>query len=208
MLKYLLLFILSFNSFALELKDTTYRVLNEQILPEDNIKKNQGTAVGIDLSKFGYMGKHYLLTAGHVVKHKDTIKETPYVEIKGKLHKCRVEKINEESDICLLFSKEELPFEVELSDQLHFEGLEEFILFGYPKGKERVKIDGLLLQFDTFFWVAKVENFNRGFSGGPVFYKDKVLGIIVAGLLKEDDTIHPEYAFFLPLLRIYQFLAE
>lgn len=202
-MRYFLFFLLiSLNSFAA----TTVRF--ECV--HDGATRH-GTAFGIDVSKWGYKDKCYLLTAAHNVVAGSDIRIN-----KGNLWpKCTVEAIDPELDICLLKCEEDVA-NLELADKDAHNG-EEIKMIGSKKAGDIKEYKGKIVKqyYEKFCTtLMKVEDFDHGHSGGPILdVLGKVIGMVVAGIPNKHsndpfDNMEHDKGTFLPVSAIESFLYD
>ena len=172
-----------------------------------------GTAFGVDLSKWGWTGHRYLLTAAHNVLSDD--EKQPYANLKIELHDgkaarwaaCQAVAWDEDLDVCLIKCGEDLSQVLELDDKDAKVG-EQVVMAGSPLGMPVAIFKGVVVRrFErgTARFAAKIP-FNHGDSGGPMASPlSKVVGMAVAGIPKDGDLDH-EVGLFLPVAAIVSFL--
>jgi len=173
-----------------------------------------GTAFCADLSKYGYSGRTYLLSAAHNVLD-DTGRpfETLKLEIEepGRTvwSRCRVLAFDKDLDLCLLESNDPLPEQVELSDA-DVEAGAKVVLAGSPRGVPVALYDGVVIKrFEggTVRSSARLP-FDHGCSGGPFFNSaGKAAGVAVAGVPKDGD-LDKQMGLFVPVSALASFLER
>lgn len=174
-----------------------------------------GTAFGVDLSQFGFVGKRYLLSACHnVLDERDRVHAILKIEINDGERKhwarCNVAAYDKNLDICLLESSEDLPQILQLGNAEALPG-SQIILAGSPRGIPVSIFSGSVINcFDhgTVKTSARIA-FDHGDSGAPVICPatHKVAGVAVAGVPKDGDLDH-EIGLFVPLAGIASFLQS
>lgn len=193
---------------------STVRICSER---EENGKLvvGHGTAFGVDLSQFGYPGKRYLLSAGHnVLDASGHIRSTLKLELKTESgthwSQCKVAAYDQDLDVCLVESREELPAILQLDSKEAMPGAP-VVLAGSPRGVPVALFNGSVLRcFDRGTVRSSVQiPFDHGDSGGPVLSPrtGKVAGVAVAGVPKDGDMDHT-VGLFLPLAAISSFLES
>lgn len=174
-----------------------------------------GTAFGVDLSRYGFEGSRYLLSAAHNVLDDNgapfsTVKIELEDEARTVWSKCRVLAFDKELDLCLLESNDPIPQIVELADEDAEVGATT-ILAGSPRGIPVKLFEGTLTKrFDSGTIRSAVRiPFDHGDSGGPFFASDsgKVIGVAVAGVPKDGDLDH-NIGLFVPVAGVKSFLER
>lgn len=169
-----------------------------------------GTAFGVDLSAFGYVGKQYLLTAWHNTVDDADPDPLLQVEISGTWVACKVLACDKETDICLLESS------VAMSDVITLDNAElalndPLVLCGSPRGVPiGLFIGSLKERFvrGSYKMLAEIP-FDHGDSGGPVVSQKtyKLIGMAVSGVPKNGD-INTQFMLYMPLSVIASFLQD
>jgi len=175
-----------------------------------------GTAFGVDLARYGYQGKRYLLTAAHNVlddRHKpfSTLKiEIRYPDGREMWTPVRALVWDEQLDLCIIESTADLPSLTQLSDTDLNVG-SSVLLVGSPRGVPIAQFQGSVT---TRFYNATVRTatripFDHGDSGGPFFCARtrKVVGVAVAGVPKDGDLDH-NIGLFVPMAGVASFLEQ
>lgn len=175
-----------------------------------------GTAFGVDLTRYGYQGKRYLLTAAHNVlddRHKpfSTLKiEIRYPDGREMWTPVRALVWDEQLDLCIVESTADLPSLTQLSDTDLNVG-SSVLLVGSPRGVPIAQFQGSVT---TRFYNATVRTatripFDHGDSGGPFFCarSRKVVGVAVAGVPKDGDLDH-NIGLFVPMAGVASFLEQ
>lgn len=175
-----------------------------------------GTAFGVDLARYGYQGKRYLLTAAHNVlddKHKpfSTLKiEIRYADGREMWTPVRALVWDDQLDLCIIESSADLPSLTQLSDTDLNVG-SSVLLVGSPRGVPIAQFQGSVT---SRFYNATVRTatripFDHGDSGGPFFCARtrKVVGVAVAGVPKDGDLDH-NIGLFVPMAGVASFLEQ
>ncbi|MBI3829322.1 MAG: trypsin-like peptidase domain-containing protein [Planctomycetes bacterium] len=174
-----------------------------------------GTAFGVDLSRYGYEGAKYLLSAAHNVLDKNG---QPYEALTIELEenarsvwsKCKVVAFDTDLDLCLIESTEAIPEIAPLAEADADPGTE-VVLAGSPRGIPVKLYDGTLLKrFDSGSVRSSARiTFDHGDSGGPFFsaQSGKVIGVAVAGVAKGSDLDH-NLGLFVPVAGVRSFLDQ
>ncbi|HYG74430.1 MAG TPA: LysM peptidoglycan-binding domain-containing protein [Planctomycetota bacterium] len=172
-----------------------------------------GTAFGVDLARYGYSGRRHLLSAAHNVLDD---RGNPYDTLKIEINegsrtywsKVRVLASDQNLDVCLLESSDDLPDILALGDRDLAPGSAIF-LAGSPRGIPVALFQGSVMHcFDrgTIRSAAKIP-FDHGDSGGPMYCPSarRVVGVAVAGIPKDGDLDH-NVGLYVPLVGLYSFL--
>lgn len=135
-----------------------------------------GSCFPVNLEKYGFKGKRYLLTAGHCA-----LANPMKVEVKDKWLDAKLVKINIDLDIAIIQVEEDLPDQLQLSDEEPGVG-EELTFTGSPMGAKIETRPGNLkeIAWNNRKFNAGFTHIEHGMSGGPVQYKGKVVGLIDA----------------------------
>jgi LysM repeat protein len=194
---------------------TAVRIRYERIANGCTIT-GHGTAFGADLSHYGFNGNRYLLTAAHNVlddHHKPftTLKiEIRYADGRELWAPVRPLVWDEQLDLCLVESSQDLPAIAQLSDYDMSEG-GDLVLAGSPRGVPVGTYQGTVM---TRFHNATVRTaakipFDHGDSGGPFFCArtGRVVGVAVAGVPKDGDLDH-SIGLFVPMVGVTAFLEQ
>jgi LysM repeat protein len=198
-----------------DIMQPTCRIRYER-MQDGAIITGHGTAFGVDLSRFGYSGKRYLLTAAHNVlddRHRPwtTLKiEIRYKDGREMWAPVKAVVWDDSLDLCIVESSEDLPSLVQLSDVDMNVG-SPVLLTGSPRGIPVGLYRGTV---QTRFYNATVRTaaqipFDHGDSGGPFFCARtrKVVGVAVAGVPKDGDLDH-NIGLFVPMAGVMSFLEQ
>ena len=202
------------SAFQSSLLDSTVRIRYERH-EGNNLITGHGTAFGVDINRFGYQGKRYLLTAAHnVLDTKDQPFATLSIEINDGKHlcwsPCKVVAFDKQMDVCLVESAEDLRSVMELDTVEAGPGIP-IVLAGSPRGIPVTLYYGDVIRCFEGGSVrssAKIE-FDHGDSGGPVVNAktQKISGVAVAGFPKDGDLDHTR-GMFVPLMAVNSFLQS
>lgn len=163
MIRLLFAFLVCLPSFAAD----AYRVATPTDL---------GSCFPVNLEKYGYKGKKYLLTAGHCAM------SLPLrIEVKDKWVSAEVVKLDPVLDLALLRVEDDLPDQLQLSDEEPGVG-DKLTFSGSPEGAAIETRNGIMKEigWDNRKFNAGGTHIQHGMSGGPVQYKGKVVGLIDA----------------------------
>jgi LysM repeat protein len=172
-----------------------------------------GTAFGVDLTPYGVQSRRLMLSAAHNVLDG---RGQPYGTLKIEIiegsrsywSKVRVIASDENMDLCLLESGDDLPFLATLHDTDLQPG-NPVILAGSPRGIPVALYDGeIMKRFESGSIRSSARIvFDHGDSGGPFFCAKtmKVIGVAVAGVPKNGDLDH-NIGLFVPLVGVDSFL--
>ena len=176
------------------------------------IVTGHGTAFSVDLSRWGYVGSRYLLSAAHnVLDNNGRPFSTLKVEIEGSEQatwtRCRVLAVDKELDLCLVESNRPVLQQTVLAagDEAVGHGV---MLAGSPRGIPIALYDGILTKRFESGSVRSSASlpFDHGCSGGPFFNaKGEVIGVAVAGVRQNDD-MNKNIGLFVPLAGVTSFL--
>lgn len=183
-----------------------------------------GTAFAVDMSKWGYAGPQYLLSAAHNALDEN---DRPYPTLKVEIEKnerahwsrCRVVAFDKDFDLCLLEAEDAVPQQSVLAAGDAEVG-QSVILAGSPRGIPLALYEGTL----TKRFAGGTERssaclpFDHGCSGGPFFNaKGEVIGVAVAGVAvagvavagaPKDDDMDKSIGLFVPLVGVTSFLES
>jgi LysM repeat protein len=175
-----------------------------------------GTAFGADLSRYGYPGRRYLLTAAHNVLDDSQHPKRPFATLKIEIDdgvrscwtRCKALAFDEELDLCLVESADELQHALPLADSEPPTG-SPLVLAGSPRGIPVALFQGTLtrkFERGTVRSSAQIP-FDHGDSGGPVVCPraGAVIGVAVAGVPKDGD-LDREIGLFVPIVGVTSFL--
>lgn len=182
-----------------------------------NGTSKHGTAVAVDLSRFGLDGANYLLTAAHCVVEKGRPIKAILIEIKRRdWVDAEVIAFDEDLDIAILKAESAMP---ELADLAAEDTLEEgsaLITIGSPRAMPLTANHGFLSdKGDSRFndarakWYIGGMAITHGNSGGPVFCPNtkKLVGIVTA-IWEEFGESAPNIAYFVAAPDINEFLTK
>ncbi|MCW8132019.1 MAG: LysM peptidoglycan-binding domain-containing protein [Planctomycetota bacterium] len=196
------------------LKQTAVRIRYERSAGNATVT-GHGTAFGADLSKYGYAGRRYLLSAAHnVLDDNGEPFSTVKIELDGEARtvwsRCRVLAFDKDLDLCLLEANDDLPALAELAD-FEAEAGADLVLVGSPRGIPIKVFEGTLtrrFESGTIRSAARVP-FDHGDSGGPFFCSrtGKVVGVAVAGVPKDGDLDHT-IGLFVPVSGVLSFMER
>jgi len=173
-----------------------------------------GTAFAVDLSKWGYAGPKYLLSAAHNVLDENN---QPFTTLKVESRNpcapswssCRVVAFDKDLDLCLVEASDSVPEQSVLAGH-DVEVGQSVTLAGSPRGVPLELYDGNLTQCS----VSGTEHssaclpFDHGCSGGPFFNaKGEVIGVAVAGVPKDGD-MDKSIGLFVPLAGVTRFMES
>ena len=172
-----------------------------------------GTAFGVDLSRYGYGGCRYLLSAAHNIldDHKRPFSTLRIEIVEGSRtywSHCRAVAWDVELDLCLIAAGDDLPRTLKLGRGDLPAGAE-IILAGSPRGAPVKLFTGTVtrrFERGTVRSAASIP-FDHGDSGGPVVdpATGAVAGVAVAGVPKDGD-LDRTIGLFVPLAGIVSFL--
>lgn len=173
-----------------------------------------GTAFAVDLSKWGYVGGRYLLSAAHNVLDSN---DRPFATLKAEIEdaerpvwtRCRVLAFDKELDLCLVESNRPVLRQTVLAtdDEEAGHGV---LLAGSPRGIPVALYEGTLTRrFESGSVRSSARlPFDHGCSGGPFFNtKGEVIGVAVAGVPKDND-MDKNIGLFVPLVGVLSFLES
>ena len=213
----ILLVFLSASSLSSERFDevlgSTVRIKCERINGDGDKVTDRGTAFGVDLSQYGLVGKRYLLTAVHNVldEQKRPIRNMQAELSNDSWSNCSVLFLDEDLDLCILKTKDELNSTLKLDDSDSSPG-DEIVMAGSKEGAPVKLFRGTLKKrfaMGRIHSYAKIE-FGLGDSGSPMVSAKtlKVVGIAVAGLPNNDGTIDGKHGLYVPVIAIRSFLED
>lgn len=177
---------------------------------ETHIHVNYGTAFGADLSDWNLKGKHYLLTANHVVGK--VLAQTPDISIEvkeGQWEKARIVAQRPELDLAILSIEKEVPT-LKLADR-DIQTEQDIMIAGAANGEKVRPFKGKVVsRYEFGSILSKMEiRLDFGDSGSAVLClkNDRVVGVLVAGLQKKKD-LDKSQALFVPISVVSAFLDE
>ena len=159
---------------------------------------SNGTAIGVDLTEYGYEGNKFLLTAYHVIEQKkDASPAEIFIEIKDiGFIKCKYVKGDKELDLALIECLFEVPKRALLDKEKEYPVGEPIYNVGCPAGsKDRHPsiCEGIITGPNphTILLMANAPLFYHGSSGGGFFRKsnNKLCGISSSGLSDPTDDM-------------------
>lgn len=173
-----------------------------------------GTAFSVDLSRWGFSGPNYFMSAAHnVLNPQGQPFKTVMIESRNpsapSWSSCRVVAFDKELDLCLVEAKDSVSQQTILAANDPEVG-QRLILAGSPRGVPVALYEGTLASFseDNSERACARIPFDHGCSGGPVFNaKGEVIGIAVAGIKKGGD-MDKSVGLFVPLFGITDFLER
>lgn len=138
-------------------------------------------------------GKRVVLTAAHIVKNEEgKDADEIIVDFPVGWIRCKVIKIDIEHDLCLLEPKLSPPETVEL-DKKNNQQTQVVVNPNFYADKKMTLQEGVILsEIPLGRWVAKIEKFNHGSSGSPVYTKEgKLCGLGIAGVTQDGGKTMP-----------------
>jgi S1-C subfamily serine protease len=185
----------------------------------DMVVTGHGTAFAVDMSKWGYMGPQYLLSAAHNALGQDN-HPYPTLLVETKLSsaptwsRCHVVTFDRELDLCLLKSDFPVPQQSVLASKVTEVG-QSVMLVGSPRGIPLALYEGILTQSSVrgSLRSSACLPFDHGCSGGPFFNtKGEVIGVAVAGVpaatASRDGDMDKGIGLFVPLPELIEFLEN
>lgn len=182
---------------------TTYILRCERQENGKEIKIGGGTAVGVNLKKYGFKEKRYLLTAAHCLRNKEYDSNGVYIMLIDGFIKCEVVKIDTVMDIAIIKCVHDLPAIAELDDDAAPSDKEDLVNVGCPEWTTPASHIARMLDSSESVWLIKTWSFNQGSSGSPLYHNGKVSGIGVEGIINpETGCIIKHIGLFVPISRI------
>lgn len=133
-------------------------------------------------------GKKMILTAAHVVRNENG-KDANEVVVDFPVGwiRCKVIRIDVGNDLCLLEPKISPPDTVEL-DKKNNEQTEVVVNPNFYAEQKMTLQNGVILsEIPLGRWIARIEKYNHGSSGSPIFTQDgKLCGLGVAGVTPDN----------------------
>jgi serine protease Do len=187
--------------------DSAVRVRSERV-ERGGVITGHGTAFSVDLSKWGYEGRRYLLTAAHNVMDGAAFLPAKVEVVDGKWSQCKVVAADVKLDVCLLEAGEDMaPAALAAEDAKPGDKVS---MLASPMCREIHKYDGVVAKRFHEGGVLTLVRlpFDHGCSGAPLLGLDgKVVGMASAGVLKDGD-MDKEVGLFVPLAAISSFMDE
>lgn len=216
-----------FPSIPKEMLKATHRLsaLKRAIKEDDHGFSTWGSAVAVNLSRFGLKEPRYLLTAAHCVVDDAGKKKHVTIEVTtpdGKdWFEAEILIYDAKADVALIKCKYDLPVLVELAELDEIDIGDPVIAIGCPKGTPPTGSLGFLaekraaIQKDEtrpkdHWWQASTPIFH-GNSGGPVFDANRKKLVGIATAIYYDDKLQaviPNLGLFVPATFINDFITS
>jgi S1-C subfamily serine protease len=183
--------------------------------------KGMGSGVAVDLAPYGLPGRHYILTAAHVIWDDETnkLEQNLQIEVRSLDFKAsawvdvKVLACNNDEDLALLEIEADLPILAKIAQQDNLQPGDVLVAVGGPVGLWPVPTVGYFGgRNDSFpdrtenLWQSSNPIFG-GNSGGPIFdlSRNEVVGIITRGA-RTSRGWAPNVSLFVPMTSIKMFV--